>query len=148
MEELYITVTIGAKGAIDHYRKSAEILQTAYDALDKATEALHRDDFGDGDAVKEAVDAIVQAKRAKAMWATVLADEVLFAVERRNDDKDELGVRRPKTCAERAREAREAVEAIKAREKDNPRIRRWYHVGLRKDEERDPDSGSDVKLKA
>lgn len=145
MEELYITITIGAKGAIDHYRKSAEILQAAYDALDKAKEALHRDDFDDGDAVKEAVDAIVQAKRAKATWATVLADEVLFAVEHRNDDKDELGVRRPKTRAEMAREA---VEAIKAREKDNPRIRRWYHVGSHKDEDREPDSDSDVKLKA
>ena len=138
MEELYITVTIGAKGAIDHYRKSAEVLQAAYNALDKATEALHRDDFGDGDAVKEAVDTIVQAKKAKAMWATVLADEVLFAVEHRNDDEHEWGVKSPKTRAEKAREA---VEAIKAREKDNPRIRRWYHIGPHKDEE-------DVKLKA
>lgn len=138
MEEYNVTVTI-SKGAIDHYRKSVEVLQTAYNALDKATEALHHDDFDDGDAVKEAVDAIVQAKKAKAMWAAVLADEVAFSVSHLADMAfNECVKGKPKTRAEKAREA---VEAIKAREKDNPRIRRWYHIGPHKDEE-------DVKLKA
>lgn len=114
MEEYNITVTIGNKDVVNRYRKAVEALRNAYEALDNATEAMVDSDFDDGSAIKEILEVISQAKKNKIKWALAIADEVAFSVSHLADMAfNECGNGKPKTRAEKAREA---VEAIKARD--------------------------------
>lgn len=114
MEEYNITITIGNKAAVDNYRKAVEALRNAYEALDNATEAMIDNDFDDGSTVREILDVIARAKKDKTRLALIIADEVAFSASHLADRAlHEYGRGKPKTRAEKAREA---VEAIKARE--------------------------------
>lgn len=142
MEEYNITVTIGNKSAVDKYRQTVEALKNAYEALDNAQEAMIDNDLDDGSTVMEILDAIAKAKKNKIRLALIIADEVAFSASHLADMAfNECCKGKPKTRAEKAREA---VEAIKARDLEKKRGCAFSSSKL--PEEWDPDS--DVKLQA
>lgn len=142
MEEYNITVTIGNKNAVDKYRQAVEALKNAYEALDNAQEAMIDNDLDDGSTVKEILDAIAKAKKDKIRWALIIADEVAFSASHLADMAfKEYSKGKPKTRAEKAREA---AEAIKAR--DLEKKHGCVFNSSKIPEEWGPDS--DVKLQA
>ena len=140
MEELYITVTI-SKDVLVRYERAAEALRIAFDAFDKAAKVLKEGTIDDGGAVEEAVEAVRKAKYMKAQYANLLAEEVVFAHEHPKTEAREWGKGKPKTRAEKSREAAEAIM-----EREFEKKHGCVFNSCKLPEEWGPDS--DVKLQA
>ena len=142
MEEYNITVTIGNKDAINRYRQAVEALKNAYEALDNATEAMIDNDFDDGSAIEDILEVISQAKKNKIKWALAIADEVAFSASHLADMAfNECGKGKPKTRAEKAREAAEAIKAHDLETKRGCRFRLFTTPD-------EHDGSEELKLKA
>lgn len=100
MEENYVTIVV-SKAALHAYQKAVDALRDAESAFEIASENLRNCKDSDGSVVKDAVDLVIAARKAKSDAAFELAEDAR---------SNELGMRKPLSRAEKARRGAEYLK--------------------------------------
>jgi len=100
MEENYVTVVV-SKSALHTYQKAVDALRDAESSFELASENFHDCKDSDGSIVKDAVDLVVAARKAKSDAAFEIAEDI---------KANELGVHKPLSRAEKARRGAEYLK--------------------------------------